>query len=42
MKKYYLFLIKKPETTVAEDVEADYELKQKLLQAKTGESANFG
>ena len=33
-KKYYLSLIEKPETTVAEDVEADQELKQKLLQAK--------
>ncbi|QUW23090.1 hypothetical protein JSQ81_05850 [Sporosarcina sp. Marseille-Q4063] len=33
-KQYYLSLIEKPETTVAEDVEADYELKQKLLQAK--------
>jgi len=27
-------LTEKPETTVAEDVEADPELKQKLLQAK--------
>jgi hypothetical protein len=33
-KKYYLFLTEEPETTVAEDVEADSELKQKLLQAK--------
>lgn len=33
-KKYYLSLIEKPETTVADDVEADPELKQKLLQAK--------
>ncbi|MYL57206.1 hypothetical protein GLW20_06775 [Virgibacillus halodenitrificans] len=33
-KKYYLSLIEKPESTVAEDVEADPELKQKLLQAK--------
>lgn len=33
-KKYYLSLIEKPETTVAEDVEANPELKQKLLQAK--------
>jgi hypothetical protein len=33
-KKYYLSLIEEPETTVAEDVEADPELKQKLLQAK--------
>lgn len=34
-KKYYLSLIEKPETTVAEDVEVDPELKQKLLQAKS-------
>ena len=33
-KQYYLSLIEKPESTVAEDVEADPELKQKLLQAK--------
>lgn len=33
-KKYYLSLIEKPETTVADDVEAAPELKQKLLQAK--------
>ncbi|WP_373893284.1 hypothetical protein [Virgibacillus sp. CBA3643] len=33
-KKYYLFLTEEPETTVTEDVEADPELKQKLLQAK--------
>ncbi len=33
-KEYYLSLIEKPETTVADDVEADSELKQKLLQAK--------
>ncbi|WP_438313012.1 hypothetical protein [Sporosarcina sp. FA9] len=33
-KKYYLSLIEKPETTVAEDVEANQELKQKLGQAK--------
>jgi len=33
-KKYYLSLVEKPETTVADDVEADPELKQKLLQAK--------
>src|SRR5699024_4935 len=33
-RKYYLTLTEKPETTVAEDVEADPELKQKLLQAK--------
>ncbi|QQK81099.1 hypothetical protein HUG20_15140 [Salicibibacter cibi] len=33
-KKYYLYLSEEPETTVAEDVEADPELKQKLLQAK--------
>lgn len=33
-KKYYLSVIEKPETTVADDVEADPELKQKLLQAK--------
>ncbi|HLR75545.1 MAG TPA: hypothetical protein VK077_09740 [Virgibacillus sp.] len=30
-KKYYLSLIEKPETTVADDVEVDPELKQKLL-----------
>lgn len=33
-KEYYPTLTEKPETTVAEDVEADPELKQKLLQAK--------
>lgn len=33
-KKYYLSLIEKSETTVADDVEADSELKKKLLQAK--------
>jgi hypothetical protein len=33
-KKYYLTLIEEPETTVQEDVDADSELKQKLLQAK--------
>lgn len=33
-KKYHLSLIEKPETTVKEDVEANPELKQKLLQAK--------
>lgn len=33
-KRYYLSLIEKPETTVAEDVEANQELKQKLRQAK--------
>jgi hypothetical protein len=33
-KKYYLSLIEETETTVAEDVEVDPELKQKLLQAK--------
>lgn len=33
-KKYYLSVIEEPETTVEEDVEADPELKQKLLQAK--------
>jgi len=33
-KKYYLFLTEEPETTVTEDVDADPELKQKLLQAK--------
>lgn len=33
-KEYYLSLIEKPETTTADDVEADPELKQKLLQAK--------
>jgi len=33
-KEYYLSLIEKPETTIAEDVETDPELKQKLLQAK--------
>ncbi|MUV38840.1 hypothetical protein JNUCC1_02711 [Lentibacillus sp. JNUCC-1] len=33
-KKYYLSLIEKPESTVTEDVEADPELKEKLLQAK--------
>jgi uncharacterized protein YlzI (FlbEa/FlbD family) len=33
-KKYYLVLTEEPETTVAEDVEADPDLKQKLLQAK--------
>jgi hypothetical protein len=32
--KYHLTLIEEPETTVKEDVEADPELKQKLLQAK--------
>lgn len=30
-KKYYLTLIEEPETTVQEDVDADAELKQKLL-----------
>jgi len=34
-KKYYLSLIEKPETSVADDVEADPELKQKLFQAKS-------
>lgn len=33
-KKYHLYLTEEPETTVAEDVEADPDLKQKLLQAK--------
>lgn len=33
-KKYYLTLIEEPESTVQEDVDADSELKQKLLQAK--------
>ena len=33
-KKYYLTLVEEPETTVQEDVDADSELKQKLLQAK--------
>ncbi|QQK79936.1 hypothetical protein HUG20_08590 [Salicibibacter cibi] len=33
-KKYYLYLTEEPATTVTEDVEADPELKQKLLQAK--------
>lgn len=33
-KKYHLTLIEKPETTVKEDVDADPELKQKLLEAK--------
>ena len=33
-KEYYLTLTEKPEKTVAEDVEADPKLKQKLLQAK--------
>lgn len=33
-KKYYLSLIEKPETTVVDDVKADSDLKQKLLQAK--------
>ncbi len=33
-KEYYLSLIEKPETTIADDVEADPDLKQKLLQAK--------
>ncbi|GAA0339123.1 hypothetical protein GCM10008967_31760 [Bacillus carboniphilus] len=33
-KKYYLTQIEDAETTVKEDVEADSELKQKLLQAK--------
>ncbi|MFA9556397.1 hypothetical protein ACERII_03680 [Evansella sp. AB-rgal1] len=33
-KKYHLSLIEKPETTVKEDIDADPELKQKLLQAK--------
>lgn len=33
-KEYYLSVMEKPETTVANDVEADPELKQKLLQAK--------
>jgi len=33
-KKYYLSLIEKPETTVADDVKANPQLKQKLLQAK--------
>jgi succinate dehydrogenase/fumarate reductase-like Fe-S protein len=33
-QRYYLTLIEEPETTVKEDVEADPELKQKLLQAK--------
>lgn len=33
-KEYYLSLMEKPETTVANDVEADPKLKQKLLQAK--------
>ncbi|GGM18978.1 hypothetical protein GCM10011351_00940 [Paraliobacillus quinghaiensis] len=33
-KKYHLTLIEKPESTVKEDVNADAELKQKLLQAK--------
>lgn len=33
-KEYYLTLTEKPEKTVAEDAEADPELKQKLLQAK--------
>jgi len=33
-KKYYLTLIDEPETTVKEDIEAEPELKQKLLQAK--------
>ncbi|HLR59806.1 MAG TPA: hypothetical protein VK094_04985 [Pseudogracilibacillus sp.] len=33
-KEYYLSLIEKTETTIADDVEADPELKQKLLQAK--------
>ncbi len=33
-RKYHLTLIEKPDTTVKEDVDADPELKQKLLQAK--------
>ncbi|GGE36021.1 hypothetical protein GCM10011391_13530 [Pullulanibacillus camelliae] len=33
-KKYYLSLSEEPETTVAEDVKDDPDLKQKLLQAK--------
>ena len=33
-KKYDVSLSEKPETTVTEDVEADEELKQKLLQEK--------
>lgn len=33
-QRYYLSLIEKPTTTVAEDVEAFPELKQKLLRAK--------
>ncbi|WJY28311.1 MULTISPECIES: hypothetical protein [Sporosarcina] len=33
-EKFYLSLIEKPESTVVEDVEADPDLKQKLLQAK--------
>lgn len=33
-KRYYLALMEEPETTVKDDVEADPELKQKLLQAK--------
>ena len=33
-KKYFLSLIEEPSTTVREDVEANPELKQKLLQAK--------
>ncbi|MBY0149036.1 hypothetical protein [Neobacillus niacini] len=33
-KKYFLALIEEPETTVIEDVATDFELKQKLLQAK--------
>lgn len=32
-KEYYLSLIEKPETTIADDVEADPKLKQKLLKA---------